>query len=247
MLDDPSPEVRAIASFAIGKIGPDGAPAIPALQRLITNSPAAYQSRWVSRDAERALAAFALGGMGPVARSALPQIELLRKDSDPFVRGAAEVAFIKISVHGLDAIFDALKDSSNSTNWLFGAEAILFLGTNGAPAIPFLISALQNTKANVQEKALGALSAIHMSPETTIPAILPLVSATNTNNRIRDWALSVLHNLGPNARGLVPMATLLQILHDPDEEIRNRATNALRQIDPEAAKKAGIDLGDGSN
>jgi HEAT repeat protein len=247
MLDGPAPEVRAMASFAIAKLGPDGAPAIPALQRVTTNSPAAYQSRWISRDVELALAAFALGAMGPVARSALPQIELLRKDSDPFVRGAAEVAFIKISGTNLDAIFEALKDPSNSTNWLFGAQAVLFLGTNGAPAIPFLLSALQNTNASVKEKALGALSAIHMSPETTIPAVLPLVSATNTNNRLRDRALSVLHNLAPSARGMVPTSTLLNILQDPDEDIRRRATNALRQIDPEAARKAGIDSGDDRN
>jgi HEAT repeat protein len=246
MLDDPAPEVRTIASFAIGKIGPDGAPAIPALQRLTTNSPAANPS-WKFSPYSQALPAFALGAMGPVARSALPQIELLRKDSDLSVRASAEVAFIKISGHGLDAIFEALKNPSGSTNWLFAAEAILFLGTNGAPAIPFLISALQNTNANVQEKALGALSAIHMSPETTIPAVLPLVSATNTNNRIRDRALSVLHNFGPSGRGIVPTSTLLQILQDPDEDIRRCATNALRQIDPAATRKAGIVSDDNRN
>jgi len=34
---------------------------------------------------------------------------------------------------------------------------------------------------------------------------------------------------------------LLQALQDPHEDICRRATNALRQIDPEAARKAGID------
>jgi HEAT repeat protein len=181
--------------------------------------------------------------MGPIARSALPEIQLLRKDSTRFVGAAAEAAFIKISGTGLDAIFEALKDP-NSTNWLFAAEAIAFLGTNAAPAIPFLISALQNTNATVQEKALGALSAIHLSPEITIPAILPLVSAANPNGRLRDCALSILHNFGPSAREIVPMATLLQALHDANQTIRVRATNALRQIDPEAARKVGIDSGE---
>lgn len=250
MLDDPAPEVRTIASFAIAQIGPDGAGAIPALQRLITHSLSPkVQSRqriqWIGED--RRMAAYALGSMGSSAQTALPQIELLRKDSNPVIRASAEAAFIKISGTGLDAIFEGLKDRSNSTKWLFTTEAILFLGTNGAPAIPFLISALQNTNASVQEKTLVALSAIHMSPETTIPAILPFVSPANTNNRIRDYALSVLHNFGPTARGIVPMATLLQALQDPDENIRRRATNALRQIDPEAARKVGIDSGDPSN
>jgi HEAT repeat protein len=245
MLDDPAPEVRLLAAFAIGKIGPDGAPAIPALQRLITNSVAPNPQRKVSTD-ERGLAAYALGAMGSVARPALPQIQLLRKDPDLFVRGIAEAAFVKISGTGLDAIFEPLKDP-NSTNWPFAAMAITYLGTNGAPAIPSLIPALQNTNASVRERALHALSAIHMSLETTIPAILPLVAATNTNNWSRASALTVLGNLGLSARGLVPMTTLLQALQDPDENIRIHATNALRQIDPEAARKAGIDSSSDSN
>jgi HEAT repeat protein len=246
MLDNPAPEVRILAAFAIGKIGPDGAPAIPAIQRLITNSLSPNPNRKFSTD-DVALPAFALGAMGAAARPALPQIELLRKDSAVFVRAAAEAAFVKISGHGLDAILEPLKDAPGSTNWTFGAVAILFLGTNGAPAIPFLIPALQNTNASVRDKALDALSVIHASPETTIPAILPLVEPSNTNNWNRANALSALRNFGPSARPFVPTTTLLQALQDPDENIRIHATNALRQIDPEAARKPGIDSGDESN
>jgi HEAT repeat protein len=82
-----------------------------------------------------------------------------------------------------------------------------------------------------------------MSPEITIPAILPFVAATNTNNGNRANALSALRNFGSSARGMVPMTTLLQALQAPDEGVRAQATNALRQIDPEAARKAGIDAG----
>jgi HEAT repeat protein len=226
MLDDHAPEVQS-------------APAIPALRRLITNSLSANPTRKFSTD-ERSVPLYALGAMGPAARRALPQIELLRKDSDLFVRATAEAAFIKISGTGLDAIFEPLKDPP-PTNWAFAAEAIVFLGTNAAPAIPFLIPALQNTNASVRNTALLALSAIHMSPETTIPAILPFVAATNTDYMTRTRAFITLRNFGPRAHGIVPIATLLQTLQDPDEDIRRRATNALRQIDPEAARKAGID------
>jgi FOG: HEAT repeat len=244
MLNDPAPEVRLMAAFAIGKLGPDAAPALPALQRLITNSLSANPSRKFSPD-ERALTAYALGAMGSAARPALPQLELLRKDSNVFVRAHAEAAFFKISGTGLDVILDSLKDPSNSSNWTL--LAIGFLGTNGAPAIPLLIPALQNTNANVRDKALAALSAIHMSPEKTIPAILPFVAPANTNNWTRANALSALRKFGPSARGLVPTTTLVQALQDPDENIRIHATNALRQIDPEAARQAGIDSDDDRN
>jgi HEAT repeat protein len=240
MLNDPAPEVRALASFAIGKIGPDSAPALPALQRLITNSVSASAQQNHSTD-ERVLAAFALGEMRSAARPALPQLELLRKDSDIDVRSAAEAAFVKISGHGFDAILEPLKDPSCWTNWFFAARASEFLGTNGAPAIPFLIQALQHTNPAVRDRALNSLSAIHMSPEITVPAILPLVAAANTNAIQRADALTVIRNFGPSARGMVPTATLLQALAAPDECVRTQATNALRQIDPEAARKAGID------
>jgi HEAT repeat protein len=246
MLTDPAPEVRVLAAFAIGKIGPDGAPAIPALQGLITNSLSANANRKFWTD-EKALAAFALGAMGPAARSALPQIELLRKDSNLFVRAVAEVGYIKITGHGLDAILEQLKDPPDSTNWTFAAHAVGFLGTNGAPAVPLLIQALQHTNASVRDTALNSLSLIHTSPEITAPAILPLVAPTNTNNWNRANALTILRNFGSSARGMVPTITLLQALADPDENIRIHATNALRQIDPEAARKAGIDSGSDSN
>jgi len=242
MLDDPAHEVRVVAAFAIGKIGPDGASAIPALQRLITNSVSASLQRKVSTD-ERALPAYALGAMGSAARPALAQLELLRKDSNTFVREIAEAAFIKISGTRLDAILDPLKDP-DSTNWTFAAETIRFLGTNGAPAIPFLIQALQHTNLSGRDLALNSLSAIHMLPEITVPAILPVLAATNTNAGQRATALIILRNLGPSAHTLVSTTTLLQALQDPDKNIRIHATNTLRQIDPEAARKAGIDSGD---
>jgi HEAT repeat protein len=197
------------------------------------------QGPWKGDD--RFLAAYALGEMGPAAQTALPQLELLRKDSDLFVRSAAEAAFVKISGDGLDAILEPLKDPSNWTNWYFGAHATEFLGTNGTQAIPFLIEALQHTNPAVRETALESLSALHISPELTVPAILPFVTAANTNAGQRAKALTVLHNFGPSARGMVPMTTLLQAIQDPDQNIRRHATNALRQIDPEAARKAGID------
>jgi HEAT repeat protein len=240
MLGDRAPEVRAFAAFAIGTIGPDAAPAIPALQRLITNSLSAnVQGQWKGED--RGLAAYALGSMGPAAQRAVPQIELLRKDSDLFVRSAAEAAFVKIAGNGLATILESLKDPSDWTNWFFAASATTFLGTNGAQAIPLLVEALQHTNAAVRDTALNSLSAIHTAPELTVPAILPLVAAANTNAGQRAIALSILRNLGPSARGMVPTTTLLQALKDPDGNVRVHATNALRQINPEAAGKAGID------
>jgi HEAT repeat protein len=249
MLNDPAPEVRALASFAIGKIGPEGASALPALQRLITNSVSGSAQGPHSTD-ERVLAAFALGEMGSVARPTLPQLELLRKDSDIFVRGAAEAAFVKISGRGLDAILEPLKDASswtNWTNWQFAARATTFLGTNGIQAIPFLIQALQCTNSGARDLALESLGAIHMSPEITVPAILPLIAPTNTKAGDRATALAILRNLGTSARAMVPTTRLLQALQDTDGNVRAQATNALRQIDPEAARKAGIDSDGGSN
>jgi hypothetical protein len=49
------------------------------------------------------------------------------------------------------------------------------------------------------------------------------------------WALA---ELGTHAKSAIP--TLVALLNDGDADFRSRATNALKQIDPEAAAKAGV-------
>ena len=241
MLNDPAAEVRTMAAFALGKIGPGASNAVPALQKLIQNpSPPPTYGKW--RIEDRYIGTYALGQIGPAARPALRQIMALTNDAEYVVRTAAFAAAIRITGDGLGPFVEALKDPSNDvTNWLFAARVMHLAGTNGIPAIPLLIEALQNTNNDVRGQAVQTLGAIHMRPEVCVPALLPLLELTNTNTWTRASALSALRNFGPSAPpGAVPLAEITRCLDDPDQFVRTCATNTLRQLYPEAAAGAGI-------
>ena len=240
MLDDPSPEVRVLAAFALGKIGPDAVAAIPQLRQMIDKAAQRGVTGMKWRDADKWLAAYALGGIGPAARPALRQIMSLKNDPNFMVRAAADAALVRIAGEGLGPILDTLKDYSNSTNWLFAVQAVHLMGTNGAPAIPFLIQGLQHTNQDLRAHVVRTLGAIHTRSEVCIPALLPLLQLSNTNAGIRSDALDAIRNFGSAARGLMPISELVRCLDDPEESVRRHATNALRQLDPEAVDTAGI-------
>ena len=79
-----------------------------------------------------------------------------------------------------------------------------------------------------------------MQPELCLPALLPFFQAATTNGFTRAVTLEAIRAFGPAARGIVPISKLVEALDDPDQWVREHATNALRQVDPEAAAKAGV-------
>lgn len=60
---------------------------------------------------------------------------------------------------------------------------------------------------------------------------------TNRHERVRWRAANGIASMGTNAVSAVP--DLLRLLHDPDADARETATNALRKIDPQALESAG--------
>jgi HEAT repeat protein len=239
MLENRNAEVRLLAVFALGRIGPGARDAVPALQGLLDRAAReAPASRWNAD--EKILACYALGQMGPAARPALPQLRALKSDASIIVREDAEGAIIRITGAGVDAVVENLKDTSNQTNWLHAARTILSTGTNGAPAIPFLIAGLQHTNKNIQENAVHALGRIHLRPEICLPPLIPLLQLTNTNAFNRAFVLENVMAFGTNVRSYLPVSELVRMLVDGDGGVRAHATNALRQLYPQEAAKEGI-------
>ena len=69
--------------------------------------------------------------------------------------------------------------------------------------------------------------------------ILPLETAlTNVNPAVRTKAASALGWLGTDGEPGIP--ALIKALEDPDKEVRRAVTNALLEIDMEAAETAGV-------
>jgi HEAT repeat protein len=81
-LEDENLRVRQTAAVALGQIGPEAAPAVPALVKTLAHSD----------DVLRRQAAAALGRIGPAAREALPALRKARQDEARIVRESATEA-----------------------------------------------------------------------------------------------------------------------------------------------------------
>jgi HEAT repeat protein len=237
LLEDKDSDVREMAAYCLGKIGPAAADAVRPLEGFLDRTMNA-KSQWDSK--QKFMAIYALGEIGPEARSAIPRLTALSIDQVLEVRSAARAALIKITGGNLDSVIVALADTSNPTNWFEACGVVGLLGTNGTPAIAALIKALEQSDSHVQEQAIEALGRIHARPEICIPAITPFLQATN--NFVRWHSLVALSAFGTNARSLMPTSDLIRSLDDMDGLVRQTATNALRYLEPEAAAKVGIQL-----
>jgi HEAT repeat len=145
-----------------------------------------------------------------------------------------------------------------------GAYGLIALGADAKPAVPALIAMLNDDHGEVRLATvfaldeLGSLAAdalpymvkclkpdefhsIHMEPERAIPVLVRLLDESQNephSERIRGNAISGLRQFRALAKPAVP--SLLRLLNDANEDIRWQATNALLDIDPEAAAKAGV-------
>jgi HEAT repeat protein len=172
---------------------------------------------------ERAQAVDDLCSMGKEAKSAVPALIELNKDKDWYVRTRVAMA--------LGAIGKDLKGE----------------GPECAAIIKTLTAALKDTKApdsdrfEVLQEILKALGEIGSREEgghgkTVVAAVMPLLK--HQGGFVRGKAADALADCKDHAQAAVPM--LVEMLKDKDDYAKKSAISALREIDPETAKKHGI-------
>jgi HEAT repeat protein len=137
------------------------------------------------------------------------------------------------AVAELVAIY-AEKISADSQSYT--ACAIGAIGPAAKSAIPTLLMGLKTTNDYVRWNTALALGRIHGEPASVVPELMRLLDNSNLTTRCFD--IQALGEFGTNAESAVPDLTVM--LNDQDPNIRVSATNALKQIDPEAAAKAGV-------
>lgn len=109
------------------------------------------------------------------------------------------------------------------------------IGPAAGAAVPLLVQFVNDTNRFVRFGTLISLGRIHMEPETVVPILMRTLNPTNENLAI---TIMVLGQFGEKAKPAVP--ALLGYLKDTNDFVRYRANTALKQIDPEAAAKAGV-------
>jgi HEAT repeat protein len=167
-------------------------------------------------------------------------------DGDPRMRARAEKAIRKIGTNAIPWLLVELSAKEPTrgdelpTNFYSGktigrrwlaTTAFEVLGLSARDATPTLVPLLDDKQTSYT--AATALGGIGVE---SIPVLTKAL--TNTRACTRESAARVLGMFGPKAQSAVP--ALARCTKDEDESVRGFAAFALKQVDPEAAAKAGV-------
>jgi len=103
-------------------------------------------------------------------------------------------------------------------------------------ALPSFLREADSSDLMVRVAAVGALSCVDVEPQQVVPAVVRALRDTNWFTR-QIAAIGLAH-FGTNAQQAVP--ALASALSDTNTSVRTAAALSLKQIDPEAAAKAGL-------
>jgi HEAT repeat protein len=246
-LNDNDGGVREAAAQAVGQLGPD---ALPQLVRML-----GHPDKYVRRNA-----VWALGKLGPLAAAAVPDLSSALKDADPRTAAGAAQALGNIGADAAEAI-PQLTEAMRGTNVVLCRMAAKALSQIGRPALPALIAHLKHRDPFVRGEAALALGWMGPAAVPAVPTLIealrptrppaarpnlenvPADSATPTTSvtpahagptpeeASRVYAAQALGRIGPAAASAA--AALTQAAADPNDQVRQAAQQALRQVQGE--------------
>jgi HEAT repeat protein len=231
------PQMRTRAAEAVRRIGTNGIPWL--LQELSAKEttggdelPANYYSGEAIK--RRWLAATAFGILGSAAEPATPMlIPLLDGKQTSYTAatalGGIGVKSIPVLIQALTNTHACARESAARVLGLFGARA--------EGAIPALIRCAADQVDSVRGFATFSLGQIGGEPDVVVPVLI--ANLRDSDHSARWNAACALGKFGGKAKRAVP--ALLKLLHEDDSDVRTIARDALHQIDPEAAAKAGVE------
>ena len=213
-LQDKEREVRIGAAVALGEIGPAASRAAPVLTRMMKH-----------RDVDmRRGAAFGLKGIKPGDQGSINALVGALGDRDEWVRSYSTEALRDIGPPALPALTKTLAHPVMKVRY----QAVFALGGMGekaGAAAPALVRALESRDYWLPQYAAAALGRIG------VQAVQPLLKALESENQlVRGNAAFALGEIGPPAAAAVPALTML-MTRDENEQVRQKAEDALRRID----------------
>jgi len=214
LLDDQSEEVRTAATTAIQQIGTLNAHATRVLENQLEDPD----------NVARARTAEALGGMGEAAESAAPALVESLRDSNDLVRMKAAEALGRIgnvaAGFAVPALIIALDDADNNVKEK-ALEALGNFGESAVPALPRLLSALEDDNPKVRRAAAITLGRLQIANARTALE----GACADREAAVRAAAITALHDL-PEP-GDATFTIMHHALQDADPGVRVAAINAL--------------------
>lgn len=208
---------RAAIALLIGRIGPQAAPALPFLSRLVREDVDAkvrkqslYAASRIATDAEAAT-----------------MFQAALDDPDDDIR---KMAVLRLGGLGLAAspavasLAKSLKDKNDDVRW-YAAQSLAKLGPHAASATGPLANALADPNQKVSRAAAQSLVTIGQ------PSVVPLMEQLSAANpRTRLLALAALGGLGPAAAPAIP--SIRKLLDDKDPQVQAAAAQVLEVLGP---------------
>jgi HEAT repeat protein len=216
---EPDSWIPGHAAAALGKIGPNGKEAIPALRSALRNP-----NRRV-----RVRAAWALwridGSKEPLLAALGDELEDVRRDAASYLGQLGPEA--EPAVPGL---IKALADEDEQVRDA-AAEALGLIGVR-AGAVPALKRALNDEQVRVRIQAAAALWKLEKAPEA-LTALAAVLTSTPPGDSFdhRSNAADALGRFGPEARAAGP--ALRECIARAPAYPRQKALEALQAIDPD--------------
>ncbi|HKI18141.1 MAG TPA: HEAT repeat domain-containing protein, partial [Isosphaeraceae bacterium] len=191
------PPSRQAAARALGILGPDAKPAVPALARAASDADSSVRSSAIR----------ALGAIGPEAKEAVPALVRAASDADKSVRLSAIRALGAIGPGAREAIpvlVRAASDADTSVCY-YGIAALAGIGR---PAVPQLIQLLGSPRDDVSDWAVWYLGTIGPDASDAVPALIREYEARRKSPsypRHQLWTIQTLGRIGPGAKEAVPL------------------------------------------
>ncbi len=242
---------RRMAAGSLRRIGPQAAPAVPALVKALRDED----------DYLRKSAAEALGAIGPAAGPAVPALIITLKDPEKDVRKESARALRRIGDRSAP-LLAALEGSLGDPEEDVAKEASWVLACAGGPAIPVLLEGLRGDKAPVRRwsahglgwlagrrhASTGGFSDIpvgeegleddpraRLTREENAAVVAGLDAALgDADGGVREAACGALAGMGSAAAAALP--AFLRALDDPEQKVRKLALWGLNGLGPAAGK-----------
>jgi HEAT repeat protein len=110
------------------------------------------------------------------------------------------------------------------------------IGTNADVPVDWLLPKLKDPDRQIRAGIAYVLANMHLKSEQAIPVLIQCLS--DSDRMVRGDTALALGSCGTDAKSAIPQ--LIDLLNDKAKGVRNCATLAIKEIDPEAAAKAGL-------
>jgi hypothetical protein len=176
-------------------------------------------------------ATIALPVFGPELAQAIPHLTKVVNSTNDTIAERAFAIVGELGTNGL-AILLPIAANTNNPRQFQALLAVVFMAhrpTNALPAILMLAKSTQSSNEHIVRMAADGLGLWKTAPDTSLHALLPLLS--HPNMEVRASAIRAVGYFGETARSATPV--LIKCLEDRYSEVQVEATNALHSINPE--------------